>query len=86
MGGTFSNAEPPTWPPPREAHLHREIARLRAERDSWIRAFNRLQGAVQHHRNAGADSGMAGHFVDTHDESLYAAHDAILRDLTKGEA
>lgn len=46
---------------------------LRADRDRWIRLFNRLQGAVSHHRNA-------DRFKDDHDEALYKAMDAVLRD------
>lgn len=45
-----------------------------AQRDHWIRLFNRLEGAVAHHRKATKD------FREVHDEALYAAHDRVLRD------
>lgn len=49
----------------------------RDDRDAWVRHFNRLQAAVQHHRDA-------DRFKDDHDEALYAAMDRVLRDATKG--
>lgn len=48
-----------------------------AERDKWIRLFNRLQGAVQHHQNAKHDREL---FVDEVDQALYAAMARVLRD------
>jgi hypothetical protein len=47
------------------------------QRDRWIRLFNRLQGAVQRHRDA-------DRFKDDHDEALYAAMDRVLRDAAEG--
>ena len=47
------------------------------ERDHWIRLFNRLEGAVAHHRKT-------NEFVETYDEALYAAHDRILKAAAKG--
>lgn len=44
------------------------------ERDAWIRLFNRLEAAIQHHKHA-----TAGFATDA-DESLYAATDRIVSD------
>ncbi len=49
--------------------------RVEAERDRWIRLFNRLDGAISHHQTATRTVG----FVDTYDEALYAARARILR-------
>jgi 1,2-phenylacetyl-CoA epoxidase PaaB subunit len=49
--------------------------RAEAERDRWVRLFNRLEAAVSHHKKA-----SARRFVDDHDEALYAARDRICRD------
>lgn len=49
-------------------------ADLVAERDHWIRLFNRLEGAVAHHKTA------TSAFREVHDEALYAAHERVLRD------
>lgn len=54
-------------------------AELQADRDRWVRLFNRLQGAVQHHRNA-------DRFKEDHDEALYTAMDRVLRDAAGGGA
>jgi hypothetical protein len=45
-----------------------------AQRDAWVRRFNRLDVAITHHKNA--TDGCR----DTHDEALYAARDRVLRD------
>ena len=42
------------------------------ERDAWIRLFNRLEGAVAHHRKQEK-------WCETWDEALYAAHDRVLK-------
>lgn len=47
------------------------------ERDAWIRLFNRLEAAIQHHKHA-----TAGFATDA-DESLYAATDRIVNDAAK---
>lgn len=57
------------WPWPDEAHAV-------AERDHWIRLFNRLEAAVSHHRKA-------DRFKDDHDEALYAARARILKDAAR---
>lgn len=51
--------------PPRRILTH--------ERDHWIRLFNRLDSAINHHQKATS-------FKDDCDEALYAARDRILRD------
>lgn len=48
-------------------------AEYREQRDTWVRLFNRLEGAVSHHRKA------TEHFREVHDEALYAAHDRVLK-------
>lgn len=56
-----------------------DALRIKAEavcqRDKWVRLFNRLQGAVQHHKNA-HDSG--DYFPDVPDEALWKAMERIL--------
>lgn len=51
-----------------------------ADRDRYIRLFNRLEGAVAHHRKAKSEL-----FVDEVDEALYAAQDRVLKTAAKGE-
>jgi hypothetical protein len=58
---------PPRW---------RAAGELATERDRWIRAFNRLEAAISHHKR---DEG----FPDVHDEALYHARDRILSDLAE---
>lgn len=48
--------------------------RLRAERDYWIRLFNRLEAAVVHH---GRDVPPA--WRSDADDALHAAHERVLR-------
>lgn len=48
-------------------------AEYREQRDHWVRLFNRLEGAVAHHKNATKD------FREVHDEALYAAHERVLK-------
>lgn len=43
------------------------------DRDHWIRAFNRLEAAISHHKKA-------DRFQDDNDLALYAARDRVLRD------
>lgn len=50
------------------------------QRDRWIRLFNRLSAAVQHHENDKSDL-----FVDEVDERLHQAHRRIVRSAAKGE-
>lgn len=47
------------------------------QRDRWIRAFNRLDAAVSHHKRD-------CQFADAEDEALWATRDRILRDLGGG--
>lgn len=47
--------------------------RLIADRDNWVRLFNRLDAAVSHHRKS-------PRFKDSHDDALYHAQDRITRD------
>ncbi len=54
-----------------------EVNKARAERDHWIRLFNRLEGVVAHHRKS-------DDFDEVRDEALHAAHDRVLRDAAKG--
>lgn len=56
-----------------------ERDQIAAQRDHWIRLFNRLEGAVAHHRKAMTDKSTL-----YHDEALYAAHDRVLKEATKG--
>jgi hypothetical protein len=51
-----------------------------AQRDHWIRIFNRLEAAVKHHEKATAEG-----FRDTHDEALYAARDRIVHSTKEPE-
>lgn len=46
-----------------------------AQRDHWIRMFNRLDAAISHHAKT-------DRFKDDHDEALYAARDRILKDAS----
>jgi hypothetical protein len=54
---------------------------LVAQRDRYIRLFNRLEAAISHHKKA-HDSGQF--FADTPDDALWAARDKILRDASEG--
>lgn len=56
-----------------------EGAALEAQRNEWIKRYNRLEAAVAKHRR------KAPEWVDTDDEELHAAHDRILRDAAKVE-
>ena len=56
-------------------------AHFRDDRDRWIRLFNRLQGAVQHHKNAYSAAGFA---ADLPDEALWSAMDRVLKDAAEG--
>jgi hypothetical protein len=64
----------------RQSNIEESIATERgrdeacAERDRWIRLFNRLEAAVTHHKRDTAG------FASNADDSLYAARDRILRD------
>jgi len=62
-----------------DAEQHPADARLRemtAERDRWIRLFNRLEAAVARHRNAADGPFGGGPDVD---EALHYAHARILK-------
>lgn len=63
-GRAFPNAEP-------RARIE-DAAALRADRDRYVRLFNRLDAAISHHK-------AAERFPDDHDEALWAARDRILR-------
>lgn len=52
-----------------------------AERDHWIRLFNRLEAAVTHHKKA-----AAGPFADDADLALWKVRDKILADAAQGVA
>lgn len=54
--------------------------RLVAERDHWIRLFNRMEAAVAHHR--AANDQMLGTTLEA-DEALYHARDRIVADAAK---
>jgi hypothetical protein len=54
---------------------------LIAERDHWIRLFNRLEASITHHRKGklfGFDTS------DEVDEALWHARDQVLKDAHKG--
>jgi hypothetical protein len=51
------------------------IARLRRQRDHWLRLFSRLEAAIETHRRA-----AEGPVMETWDEALYAAHDEVMRE------
>lgn len=51
---------------------------MTADRDRWIRAFNRLDAAITHHRR---DTLNGVDTSDEADEALWVARDKILRDL-----
>lgn len=53
-----------------------DLADVVADRDRWIRLFNRLDSAVNHHKKGRI--GLV--FADEADVSLYAAQARILRD------
>lgn len=53
---------------------------LVAERDHWIRLFNRIENAVTHHKAAYERASL---FVEQADEALWKARDKILADATK---
>ena len=57
-----------------------QMADVRAERDRWIRLFNRLEAAITHHKKA-----KSAMFVDEVDEALYAARDRVLRDAATNQ-
>lgn len=50
--------------------------RLVAERDHWIRLFNRMEAAIAHHERS-------PRFKDSHDDALYHARDRIVADAAK---
>lgn len=47
-----------------------------AQRDHWIRTFNRLDATISHHQKDKSEL-----FLDEVDEALYAARAKVLRDL-----
>ncbi len=57
-----------------------KLAAVIADRDRWVRLFNRLDAAVSHHKKATAI------FESTFDEALYAARDRIMRDAAEAKA
>ena len=52
-----------------------------ADRDRYIRLFNRLEAAISHHKKAHLPEGQ--YFADDPDEALWAARDKILADACK---
>lgn len=62
---------------PEEKHHYsvHGVQSLTAERDAWIKSWNRLEAAISHHKKAKSDM-----FVDEVDEALYAARDRILKE------
>jgi hypothetical protein len=48
-----------------------------AERDKWVRLFNRLDAAISHHKRD-------NQFADLEDEALWNARDRILHDAGGG--
>lgn len=64
----------------------RKINELTEQRDRWIRLFNRLEGAVAHHRKARVgEKAKLLTFCDEIDDALYAAHDRVLKAAAKGD-
>jgi hypothetical protein len=55
------------------------VESLTADRDKWIRAFNRLEAAISHHKRD-------NDFADLEDEALWHARDKILRDVAERPA
>lgn len=55
-------------------HKNEVISMMADSRDAYVRAFNRLEAAITHHKR---DEG----FPDVHDESLYVARARILSAL-----
>lgn len=53
------------------------VDHLTADRDRWIRLFNRLEGAVAHWRKEIDKVSASGTFA--YDEALTAAHDRVLK-------
>lgn len=60
-----------------------EMRDAQAERDRYIRLFNRLEAAVSHHKKAHLPEGRC--FADDPDEALWKARDKILRDSCEGK-
>lgn len=58
------------------AEMMGDRERLVAERDKWIRLFNRLEAAIAHHKR---DTEWAA-TTDDADEALWVARDRIVRD------
>lgn len=68
------------------ATMAEEVAAdLQAQRDHWIRLFNRLDAAVNHH-NIKRCSGHEGFGPDENDDALYAAQQRILRAAAEAES
>ena len=56
---------------------------LVADRNRYIRLFNRLEAAVSHHKKAHTPEGR--YFADDPDEALWKARDKILTDACEGK-
>lgn len=65
-----------------ENALRSEREHVIAERDHWIRLFNRLEAAVSHHKMT--VEMMDDHF-DLYDEALWDARDKILKVAADGK-
>ena len=59
---------------------HDHAQELQQQRDAWVRAFNRLDAAVSHHKRA------SDRFATDADEALYAARDWIVKSLGPSDA
>lgn len=62
------------------AEMMGDRERLVAERDKWIRLFNRLEAAIAYHERANID--LLGTTLED-DEALYAARDRVVRDAAE---
>lgn len=65
----------------RAVRAEAEVERLRADRDRWIRAYNRLDGAIKNHD--AAYSRDARLFAEQADEALWKAREKCNRDMVR---
>lgn len=72
---------PGVWPSTAAQHdvLLEQIRELTADRDRWIRLFNRLEATITHHQQAKAL------FADDADDALHAARVRVLRDAAASQ-
>jgi hypothetical protein len=64
------------------AAMERVMGLVVRQRDAWIRLFNRLDAAVNHHKRDVEAGGLA----DDPDERLWKAQDRVLRDAAQAPA